>query len=65
MGIPVKLPERKWYLVGGAALLVVLFAAFGLNRKPTTQYFTARVDRGDIRDVVRSEERRVGKECRL
>ena len=47
-----KLPERKWYLVGGAALLVVLFAAFGLNRKPTTQYFTAPVGRGDIRDVV-------------
>jgi HlyD family secretion protein len=31
---------------------VVLFAAFGLNRKPATQYFTTPVGRGDIRDVV-------------
>jgi HlyD family secretion protein len=38
--------------VGGAALAVVLFAAFGLNRKPATQYFTTPVGRGDIRDVV-------------
>ena len=47
-----KLPKRKWLWVGGAALAVVLFAAFGLNRKPATQYFTAPVGRGDIRDVV-------------
>jgi HlyD family secretion protein len=31
---------------------VALFAAFGLNRKPATQYFTAKVERGNIRDVV-------------
>ena len=31
---------------------VVLFAAFGLNRKDKTQYFTARAERGDIRAVV-------------
>ncbi|MGH9671529.1 MAG: efflux RND transporter periplasmic adaptor subunit [Terriglobales bacterium] len=47
-----KLPGRKWLWVVGAAVAVVLFAAFGLNRKPTTQYFTAPVGRGDIRDMV-------------
>ena len=47
-----KLPAQKWLWVGGAALAVVLFAAFGLNRKPATQYFTTPVGRGDIRDVV-------------
>jgi HlyD family secretion protein len=52
MGTPVKLPKGKWLWVGGAALAVVLFAAFGLNRKPATQYFTTPVGRGDIRDVV-------------
>jgi HlyD family secretion protein len=48
----VNLLKRKWWLAGGAALLVVLFAAFGLNRKPAVQYFTTPVGRGDIRDVV-------------
>jgi HlyD family secretion protein len=52
MGTPVKLPKGKWLWVGGVALAVVLFAAFGLNRKPATQYFTTPVGRGDIRDVV-------------
>ncbi len=52
MGTNVKLPERKWLWVGGAVLAVVLFAAFGLNRKTATQYFTTPVGRGDIRDVV-------------
>lgn len=47
-----KLPAQKWLWVGGAALAVLLFAAFGLNRKPATQYFTTPVGRGDIRDVV-------------
>ncbi len=47
-----KLPERKWLWVGGVALAVVLFAAFGLNRKAAAQYFTTPVGRGDIRDVV-------------
>lgn len=31
---------------------VVLFAAFGMNRKEKAQYFTAAADRGDIRQVV-------------
>jgi len=48
----VKLPAQKWLWVGGAALAVVLFAAFGLSRKPATKYFTSPVGRGDIRDVV-------------
>jgi HlyD family secretion protein len=48
----VKLPAQKWLWVGGAALAVVLFAAFALNRKPAAQYFTTPVGRGDIRDVV-------------
>lgn len=46
------MPERKWLWVGGVVLAVVLFAAFGLNRKPAAQYFTTPVGRGDIRDVV-------------
>ena len=29
-----------------------IFAAFAMNRKAPTQYYTAKVDRGDIRQVV-------------
>ncbi len=44
--------KSKWTIVAGALIAVILFAAFGLNRKEKTQYFTARVERGDIRQVV-------------
>ena len=47
-----RLSKRNWLILAGAVLAVVLFAAFGLNRKPAQQYFTAKVERGDIREVV-------------
>ena len=47
-----RILKSKWTIVAGAVIAVVLFAAFGLNRKDKTQYFTARVERGDIREVV-------------
>lgn len=34
------------------AIGVVLFAAFGMNRKEKAQYFTSAADRGDVRQVV-------------
>ena len=47
-----RILKSKWTIVAGVVIAVVLFAAFGLNRKDKTQYFTARVERGDIREVV-------------
>ena len=44
--------KNKWTIVAIIVVAVVLFAAFGLNRKDKTQYFTARAERGDIRAVV-------------
>ena len=44
--------KSKWTIVSVILVAVVLFAAFGLNRKDKTQYFTARVERGDLRAVV-------------
>ncbi len=44
--------KNKWTIVAVIMVAVVLFAAFGLNRKDKTQYFTARAERGDIRAVV-------------
>ena len=44
--------KNKWLILGVLAAAVVLFAAFGLNRKDKTQYFTAKAEKGDIREVV-------------
>ncbi len=44
--------KSKWTIVAVIVVAVVLFAAFGLNRKDKTQYFTARAERGDLRAVV-------------
>src|SRR5437879_13555498 len=45
-------PKSKWLILIGVAVLVGLFAAFGLNRSTQAQHFTAKVERGDIHDVV-------------
>jgi HlyD family secretion protein len=44
--------RSKWPILIGASVLVGLFAAFGLNRSTEAQHFTAKVERGDIHDVV-------------
>jgi len=46
-----KLPS-KWPILFGATVLAGIFAAFGLNRSTQAQHFTAKVERGDIHDVV-------------
>src|ERR1700730_6859526 len=42
----------KWNIVASAVILAGLFAAFGWNRGSQPQHFTAKVERGDIHDVV-------------
>jgi HlyD family secretion protein len=44
--------QSKWPILIGAAVLAGIFAAFGLNRSSQAQHFTAKVERGDIHDVV-------------
>src|SRR5580765_3647358 len=44
--------QSKWPILFGAVVLTGIFAAFGLNRSSQAQHFTARVERGDIHDVV-------------
>jgi HlyD family secretion protein len=48
----VKIIKNKWFILGVVALGVILFAAFGMSHKDKAQYFTAAVDRGDIKEVV-------------
>jgi HlyD family secretion protein len=50
--MPLKLSKRNWLIVAGLVIAVVVFAAFALNHKDKTQYFTQKVERGDIRQVV-------------
>ena len=51
-GDVVKILKNKWLYVALVMVAVILFAAFGLGKKDKTQYFTAKIDRGDIREVV-------------
>ena len=42
----------KWLLLAGVLAVVAVLAAFGFTRKSQDQNFTAKVERGDIHDVV-------------
>jgi HlyD family secretion protein len=44
--------KNRWLILAGVIALIALFAAFGLNRGAQAQHFTAKVERGEIRDVV-------------
>jgi HlyD family secretion protein len=44
--------SKKWVGIAGVIVAIALFAAFGLNRKPATQYFVQTVQHGDISEVV-------------
>src|SRR5262245_51653416 len=50
----IHLTARKWLLLGAAVVLVSIFVAFALNHKKPAAYFTEKVDRGDIRDIVQA-----------
>ena len=47
-----KVLKNKWFILALLLAAVGLFAAFGLTRKEKPQYFTSKVERGDVRDVV-------------
>jgi len=44
--------KNKWLILAGLAAVIALFAAFGLSRGGAVQHFTAKVERGEIDDVV-------------
>jgi HlyD family secretion protein len=45
-------PKSKWLILAGVVVVGGLFLIFGLNRSTQAQHFTAKVERGDIHDVV-------------
>jgi HlyD family secretion protein len=42
----------RWLILAGVVPVIVLVVAFGLNRNTQAQHFTAKVERGEIDDVV-------------
>src|SRR5712692_1915418 len=44
--------RSKWLVLAGLVAVIGLVAAFGLNRGSQVQHFTAKVERGEIDDVV-------------
>jgi HlyD family secretion protein len=44
--------KRKWLVLAVVVIVAGLFVVFGLNRDTQAQHFTAKVERGDIHDVV-------------
>jgi len=45
-------PKNKWLLVAGLAVIAGLIVTFGLSRNTQAQHFTAKAEKGEIRDVV-------------
>jgi HlyD family secretion protein len=44
--------KSKWLILTGVVALALIFTAFGLNRSAQAQHFTAKVESGDVHDVV-------------
>jgi HlyD family secretion protein len=42
----------RWLILAGVVMIIGLFVAFGLNHNAQAQHFTAKVERGEIDDVV-------------
>src|ERR1700736_3551412 len=44
--------KRKWLILLGVVVVAGVFVALSLNRSSQSQHFTAKVERGAIKDVV-------------
>ena len=44
--------RSKWLVLAGLVVVIGIAAAFGLNRSSQVQHFTAKVEKGEINDVV-------------
>ena len=44
--------KRKWFILAGLVVVAGVLIAFALNRKAQVENFTAKIERGDIDDVV-------------
>jgi HlyD family secretion protein len=49
-----KFLKNKWTIIGVLLAAIALLSAFGYESKKTPQYFTEKVQKGDIQDVVQA-----------
>src|SRR5438876_6254060 len=47
--------RSRWLILAGVVVVIGLFVAFGLNRSTQAQHYTAKVERGEIHDVVEAQ----------
>ena len=52
MNLSFRALRRAWIWILSVVLVVAVFAAFRLTKKSQAEYFTARVERGDIRQAI-------------
>jgi HlyD family secretion protein len=50
--MPYAMNKRIWIAAGAAVVLILAFIVIGARGGPKAEYFTAKVQRGDIHDVV-------------
>src|ERR1700730_3360359 len=50
--VVVNMLKRHWLIAGLVVVAIAVFAAFQFKSNDKPQYFTTKVDRGDIREVV-------------
>ena len=46
--------RRKWMALSALVAAIAILAAFSYERKPAAQYFTAKAEHGDVRDIVQA-----------
>src|SRR5665213_2869333 len=48
----IRMTRTRWVVSGAVALIVVVGALFGLRKGNSVEYFSAKVERGEIRDAI-------------
>ena len=54
LGVTMKFLKNKWTIMGVLLAAIGLLTAFGYESKKTPQYFTEKVQKGDIQNVVQA-----------
>jgi len=55
--------KRKWLILAAVVVVAGLFVVLGLNRDTHPQHFTAKVERGDIHDLVEATGTLISPRC--
>lgn len=48
----IRMTRTRWMISGAIALVIIIGAALGLRKGASVEYFSSRVERGEIRDAI-------------